>query len=105
MPRQALNTLYTLSGEYQQNVNESDYEIIAVENRSECNIDEVELQKLRGNFRYFLREESLPTPVNAINFGVEQCLSSHLTPVLVSLQRENCSKTVMNRYLKVPVMV
>lgn len=78
MPRQALNTLYSLSSHYQQQVSSDDYEIIAVENHSQNNIDENQLNTLAGNFRYFLRDESMPTPVNAINFGVEQAHADQL---------------------------
>lgn len=69
MPQQALNTLYTLSCDYQTGVSADDYEVIAVENRSANTVDQDRIKALRGNFQYHLREESLPTPVNAINFG------------------------------------
>ncbi len=72
MPEQAQNTLYTLSADYQQGVDTSDYEVITVENRSDNNIDQNQLQNLSGNFQYFLRDEKLPTPVHAINFGAEK---------------------------------
>ncbi|MCG8413847.1 MAG: glycosyl transferase [Pseudomonadales bacterium] len=78
MPSQALNTLFTLSTDFQRQVNQEDYEVIAVENRSSNTIDEKQLQALTGNFKYFLRDESLPTPVHAINFGVEQASADHV---------------------------
>ncbi|MEZ5436418.1 MAG: hypothetical protein R3E67_07915 [Pseudomonadales bacterium] len=34
MPRQAMNTLYSLSARHQRNIVESDYEIIVIENSS-----------------------------------------------------------------------
>lgn len=78
MPDQALNTLFTLSTDFQQQVLAENYEVIAVENSSANNIDEEQLSGLAGNFKYFLREESLPTPVNAINFGVAQASAKHV---------------------------
>ncbi len=78
MPKQALNTLFTLSTDFQQEVGPDDYEVIAVENRSDNPIDQDALTELKGNFRYFLRDETLPTPVNAINFGVEQALGKQV---------------------------
>lgn len=79
MPRQALNTLYTLSTAFQRDVRPEDYEVIAVENRSDANIDPQGLQRLPGdNIRYFLREETLPTPVHAVNFGAGQARGDNL---------------------------
>lgn len=73
MPRQAMNTLYSLSPRYQQNVTADDYEIIVVENRSPNNLDAGKVTALAPNIRYFLREETGCSPVPAVNFGFEQC--------------------------------
>jgi len=78
MPRQALNTLYTLSTDFQHNVTADDYEVIAVENRSDATIDTDALKQINGPIRYFLREETLPTPVHAVNFGAAQASSRML---------------------------
>lgn len=72
MPRQALNTLYSLSVPYQKNVSVDDYEVIVVENKSRHNLKESDVLALGSNFRYFLREESGVSPVPAVNFGFEQ---------------------------------
>jgi len=72
MARQAMNTLYSLSLDYQKNVAAEDYEVIVVENHSGFNMDESAIQQLHGNFRYFLRTETSQSPVGAINFGFEQ---------------------------------
>ena len=72
MSRQAMNTLYSLSTDYQRNVTADDYEIIVVENHSGFNMNSEAIAQLKGNFRYFLREESSQSPVGAINFGFEQ---------------------------------
>lgn len=73
MPRQAMNTLYSLSSAYQKNIAIEDYEIIVVENSSANNLDQTEVKQLLPNSRYFLRDESGVSPVHAINFGFQQC--------------------------------
>lgn len=72
MPRQALNTLVSLSPDYQQGVQVGDYEVIVVENRSRRNMDVEAIGALPGNFRYFLRDESGVSPAAAINFAFTQ---------------------------------
>jgi glycosyltransferase involved in cell wall biosynthesis len=72
MSRQAENTLYSLSARHQKNVREEDYEIIAVENRSDDVLGEARATALGKNVRYFLRDEATQTPVFALNFAYEQ---------------------------------
>jgi glycosyltransferase involved in cell wall biosynthesis len=70
MPRQAKNTLLSLSSTYQQGVNDNDYEVIVVENSSEQALDKQSIQQLPANFRYIYRQETQPSPVFAIHEGV-----------------------------------
>ncbi len=72
MPRQAMNTLYSLSLPYQKNISVEDYEVIVVENHSRHTLKEQEVLELGANFRYFLRQESGVSPVPAVNFAYEQ---------------------------------
>jgi glycosyltransferase involved in cell wall biosynthesis len=72
MSRQAENTLLSLSSRFQQNVSEEDYEIIAVENRSDDVLGEERALAVGNNVRYFLRDEATQTPVFALNFAFEQ---------------------------------
>ena len=69
MPRQALNTLYSLGHAYQTGVRPDEYEVIVVENRSANCLPEADVQQLPENFRYLLRDETEPTPVHAVNEG------------------------------------
>jgi len=69
MSRQAMNTLYSLSARYQRNVSEADYEILVMENLSADNLDPEAVQTLGSNIRHYRRDESSPSPVNAINEG------------------------------------
>jgi hypothetical protein len=77
MPRQAMNTLHSLSANYQQNISADDYEIIVVENKSNHVLNEAEVKQIAPNSRYFLheemREERSVSPVHAINFAFQQC--------------------------------
>lgn len=71
MPKQAMNTIYSLSCHYQKSVTVDDYEIIVIENKSEHTLDEQRLYKMGSNIRYQLRNETHSSPVFAINAAVE----------------------------------
>jgi hypothetical protein len=73
MPRQALNTLISLSVPYQKNVCADDYEVVVVENRSARNLNPDTVAALGPQFRYFLRDETGISPVPAVNFAFTQC--------------------------------
>ncbi len=72
MPRQARNTLYSLSTAYQQGADARDYEVIVIENESDRMLGEDGIEGLAGNFRYYRRQETRPTPVYAVDFGAQQ---------------------------------
>ena len=76
MQRQAENTALSLTPEYQVGVAAEDYEVIIVENRSSSNMSSDFLSQLPSNFHYFLRDETEPTPVHAINEGVKHARGS-----------------------------
>ncbi len=71
MPDQAEKTLYSLSTAYQQGVSEDDFEVIVVENASSAVLGETRACQYGNNVRYFYRQETLPSPVPAVNFGAE----------------------------------
>lgn len=72
MPEQAKKTLYSLSTAYQRDVCDDDYEVIVMENPSSRMLGKTDAEKWGKNFRYFEYPETLPTPVNAMNFGAAQ---------------------------------
>ncbi len=72
MAEQAEKTLHSLSAEYQLGVVATDYEVIAIENRSGHTMSPEFVKQLPGNIRYFLRDETVPTPLPAIDFAVKQ---------------------------------
>jgi glycosyltransferase involved in cell wall biosynthesis len=78
MSRQAENTLYSLSAAHQKNVEEADYEIIAVENESDDVLGEARAVALGKNIRYFLRREPGVSPVPALNFGFDESRADYV---------------------------
>jgi hypothetical protein len=82
MPDQAKKTLYSLSTAYQRGVDSDDYEVIVVENRSDRLLGEQAATAYAGDFRYFLRDENLPTPVFAINFAAAQASGTHIAVMI-----------------------
>ncbi len=79
MPDQAEKTLYSLSTQYQQGVTEEDYEVIVVENSSSAVLGEERACQYGNNVRYFYREETLPSPVPAVNFGAGEARGTHIS--------------------------
>ena len=82
MPEQARKTLISLSPTYQLGVTAEDYEIIVVENASDQLLGETTALAQAPNIRYFLRDEKLPTPVFAINFGAAQARGTHIAVMI-----------------------
>lgn len=78
MPRQAMNTLYSLSLACQAGVAEQDYEVVVVENRSANCLVGAEVEGLGNNLRYFPRDETGVSPVPAVQFGLQQCRGEYL---------------------------
>ena len=72
MPREAKRTLFSLSSSYQRNVDESIWEVIAIDNGSSQPLDENEVIQYGNNFRYYYFDTQSKSPVDAINFGVTQ---------------------------------
>lgn len=71
MPVQAQNTVRSLFADYQQDVRPEDYEVLIIENESANTMSRTFLDSLPPNFSYHLRQESQPTPIHAINYGIE----------------------------------
>jgi hypothetical protein len=82
MPDQAEKTLYSLSTQYQQGVTEEDYEVIVVENSSSAVLGPERACQYGDNVRYYFREESLPSPVPAVNFGAGEARGTHICVIV-----------------------
>jgi hypothetical protein len=72
IPRQAENTIRSLSAVHQHGVSEEDYEIVVVENSSDAVLGEQRARAFGGNIRYFYREERGVSPAPAVNFAFER---------------------------------
>ena len=70
MPRQAMNTLFSLSRRYQRDIDDVPYEVIVVENRSGNDLKRAAVERLGPEFRYLPRDEPGVSPVHAINEGI-----------------------------------
>jgi hypothetical protein len=82
MPDQALNTLFTLSDNYQQGVCVNDYEILVVENLSNNNLDQTSVSSVASNAKYIPRNEKKSTPVFAINAAAKQAQAEHIAIII-----------------------
>ena len=71
MPAQAQNTVRSLFADYQQGVSPGDYEVLIIENASANTMSRAFLDSLPPNFSYHLRQETQPTPIHAINYGID----------------------------------
>ncbi len=78
MPKQAQNTVRSLLPDYQIGARLQDYEVIIVENDSANTMSREFLDLLPPNFSYHLRKESRPTPIYAINYGIEQARGDNI---------------------------
>lgn len=78
MRRQAMNTLKSLTIEYQFGAKIQDYEVLVVENSSVENLDPAEVEALGENFHYTLRDEKRPTPVYAANEGMADAKGDYI---------------------------
>lgn len=71
MRREADRTLFSLSTNYQIDLTRDDYEVIVIDNGSDLPLSAVRVQEFGSNFKYhFFTTESV-SPVDAINFGVD----------------------------------
>lgn len=82
MSAQLGKTLHSLSSGYQRNVSEDDFEVVVIENRSDETLDAASIKALPKNVRYELREQSMPSPVEAINYGVSCTRGEHVAIVI-----------------------
>lgn len=78
MAREIPRTLYTLSCNYQRNINPEDYEVIVVDNGSAEPLDAAIVGAFGANFR-LIRLAGSPSPAPAINIGVDQARGEAIT--------------------------
>ncbi len=78
MSREAPRTLYSLSSEYQIEVNSEDYEVIVVDNGSNEFVDYTKLEAEYENLKYYKIENAPPSPAHAINYGVSKSQGKYI---------------------------
>lgn len=78
MPRQAENTVRSLMTNYQRDVVAGDYELLIVENESANTMDPAFIASLPAHFSYHLRQETQPTPIHAINYGIDKAAGKNI---------------------------
>lgn len=72
MQREAPRTLFSLGPHYQSGVREGDYRVIVVENRSGRLLGRDAVERQGKTFEYNLLDQTAPSPVAAVNFGVSR---------------------------------
>jgi len=70
MARELPRTIRSLSPQLQRGINETQYEIIVVDNGSPCPPDEREVRRWSPNARLIVMDEATVSPVRAINRGL-----------------------------------
>ncbi len=72
MRREAERTLFSLSAKYQRHIDSKLWEVLVIDNGSSIPLNEDEVSSFGANFRYCYFETISCSPVQAINYGVEQ---------------------------------
>jgi hypothetical protein len=72
MKRAARRALHALSAAYQQGIDEWEYEVHVVENGSKTPVGEAFVRSFGANFHYHFLQDGLPSPANALNYGVRK---------------------------------
>ena len=78
MQREGERTLYTLSTEYQNEVTEDSYEVIAIDNGSDYPLSEKFVKSFGKQFRYYYFNTNSLSPSKALNYGVKKARSKNL---------------------------
>jgi glycosyltransferase involved in cell wall biosynthesis len=79
MRREAQRTLYSLTGEYQKNIGDLSYEVIAIDSGSTEPLDEKVVRSFGANFRYIHFDTSIPSPCEALNYGAQVARGKFIT--------------------------
>jgi len=72
MRREAQRTLYSLTGDYQRDIDSDQVEVIAVDNGSTEPLDEKQVWRFGNDFRYLYHDTKSKSPAGALNRAVEQ---------------------------------
>jgi glycosyltransferase involved in cell wall biosynthesis len=67
MRREAERTLYSLTTDYQQQIQANDYEVLAIDNGSTQALNPSSVEKFGKNFHYHYLQTNSPSPCKALN--------------------------------------
>ncbi|MEM6415969.1 MAG: glycosyltransferase family A protein [Pseudomonadota bacterium] len=70
MQREARRSLYSLSKNYQEGIDDLDYEVIVVDNGSAHKVEESLFSELGPSFKHEVIKDASPSPVSAVNSAV-----------------------------------
>ena len=82
MQREAERTLYSLSTKYQDDVSDSDYEVIAIDNGSQSKLSEDRVCAFGPNFEFRYVETDSVSPVGAVNLGVRSAAGEYVAVIV-----------------------
>lgn len=82
MAREIPRTLYSLSSSYQRGMRAEDYEVILVDNCSDDPLDEEACRRILPGLRLHCMPRPSPTPVDAVNRGLELAAADKIGVVL-----------------------
>lgn len=71
MEREAKRTLFSLSLDYQKNIQINDYEVIVIDSGSDKPLKKEWVESYQDNFHYRYVDSEFPSPCRALNFGID----------------------------------
>ena len=71
MRREAVRTLYSLTTNFQTDLEEKDYEVIVLDSNSSDPLNPEWVESIQNNFTYRYVESQWPTPCEAMNVGIK----------------------------------
>lgn len=80
--REAPRTLFSLSTEYQENICESQYRVLAIDSGSTEPLDRATVESMGRNFEYHFVSTNHPSPIEALRYGLQR-VESRYTMVFI----------------------
>ncbi len=78
MRREAARTLFSLSREYQRDIEEIEYEVIVIDNGSPHALDRNEVEKFGSEFKYRYFQAANASPCHAMNAAIQEARGDYV---------------------------